>query len=173
MSLLQAGINCSGGPGSCSPSKAPCLGEQLTLLWSAVSPPPRSFVSPALNSRRLTCGEKLLGQRAQLREERNKEGFAGVAWGVGGDDGGGGDDGAGLSPSQTVTKAKPHAWREPVRRQFTTFPRAAPLLSQPLPSFHPAHTDAHVPPWTHTQSPSYSPFHSPHAPNSTALIMAN
>ena len=33
-------------------------------------------------------GKKLLGQRVQLREERNKEGFAGVGVGVGGDDGG-------------------------------------------------------------------------------------
>lgn len=34
-------------------------------------------------------GEKLLGQRAQLREERDKKGFAGVAWGLGWDNGGG------------------------------------------------------------------------------------
>ena len=84
-------INCSVGPGSCSPSKAPCLGEQLTLLWSTVSPPPPSIVSPALNSRRLTCGEEAPGTEgaAEGRKEQRR-----ICWGGGTGGGGvGGDDG--------------------------------------------------------------------------------
>lgn len=44
MSLLQTVINYSGGPGYGSLSKAPRLGERLTLFWSAVSLPPPVFL---------------------------------------------------------------------------------------------------------------------------------
>ena len=49
MSLLQTVINYNGGPGSSGLSKAPRLGERLTLFWSAVSLPPPAF-SPQLST---------------------------------------------------------------------------------------------------------------------------